>query len=66
MIEERLLRIQDVCQQTGFCRSHIYNLIAQGIIPRPVALGRARRWKQSEIQTFIASLEKTDGREVQQ
>lgn len=53
---ENLLRIKDVCATTGFCRSYIYSLMAQGIFPRPVGLGRSRRWRASEVQHFILSL----------
>ncbi|WP_150002869.1 helix-turn-helix transcriptional regulator [Iodidimonas gelatinilytica] len=56
MKTERLLRIKDVCHQTGFCRSHIYNLIGKGTFPLPVGLGRARRWRQSDINHFISNL----------
>jgi len=56
MATERLLRIKDVCDTTGFCRSYIYDLMAKGTFPRPVGLGRARRWRQSDVDNFIASL----------
>ena len=56
MDTERLMRISDVCRTTGFSRSHIYALMKLNVAPHPVKLGRARRWRHSDIQKFIASL----------
>lgn len=60
MDTERLLRINEVCTATGFSRSHFYQLIKKNLAPNPVGLGRARRWRQSEIQKFIRSLPVVD------
>lgn len=64
MENDRLLRIDDVSRRTGFCKSHIYALMSKDAFPRPVGLGRTRRWRQSDINAFIASLPVvgTDGR----
>lgn len=57
----QLLRISQVCEATGFCKSHIYHLMDKGQFPRPVGLGRARRWRSSEVQSFIMSLPRATG-----
>lgn len=51
---EQLLPLTDVEAAIGFKRSHIYDLIKQGRFPPPVAIGTCRRWKQSDIQAWIA------------
>lgn len=51
---EQLLPLTDVEAAIGFKRSHIYDLIKQGRFPPPVAIGTCRRWKQSDIQKWIA------------
>ena len=61
MTFDRLLRIREVCLQTGLSRTYLYQLMASGKAPRPVMLGRARRWKESEVQEFIASLPRAGG-----
>lgn len=33
----------------------VYNLIRDGLLPRPVRLGRASRWPRSEIQAIVAA-----------
>jgi prophage regulatory protein len=51
---ERLLRLRDVLGIVGMSRAHVYNLIKQGLFPRPVALGsNCARWVQSEVQTWV-------------
>lgn len=53
---ERLLRLRDVLNIVGLSRAHVYNLIKQGLFPRPVALGsNCARWVQSEVQAWVAA-----------
>lgn len=58
MEQEKLLRLADVETTIGFKKSKIYNMISEGIFPKPVNLGgkRAVRWKASDIQNWIANL----------
>ncbi len=52
---QRLLRLPDVCAQTGASRAQIYRLIAAGEFPGPVKLyGKASAWPESEVQAWIA------------
>jgi len=53
--QERLLRLRDVLAIVGMSRAHVYNLIKQGIFPRPIALGsNCARWVQSEVQAWVS------------
>jgi len=52
---ERLLRLRDVLAIVGMSRAHVYNLIKQGLFPRPIALGsNCARWVQSEVQAWVS------------
>jgi prophage regulatory protein len=52
---DRLLPIAAVQQQLGISRSTIYNLVAQGAIPRPVKLGQRNYFSERELQAWIRS-----------
>jgi prophage regulatory protein len=52
-----ILRLPAVKSRTGWSRSSIYSLMAQGKFPKAVALGaRAIGWNSVEIDQYIASL----------
>jgi prophage regulatory protein len=51
---ERLLRLPEVCKQTGLTRSTLYAHIATGDFAQPIALTkRTRAWPESEVQSWI-------------
>ena len=47
----RLLKIADVCAETGLSRAMIYRLMAdaRNPFPRPLKIGNASRWSLVEI-----------------
>ena len=53
---ERLLARRDVEEKTALRHSKIYDLINAGAFPRPVKIGGASRWRESEIDVWIAGL----------
>lgn len=50
---ERLLAMKSVQAMFDCSHTHIYDLLGQGIFPKPVKLGRDVRWKYSELEQFI-------------
>ncbi len=55
MSNEKLLRLPDVCDRVGLKRAAIYQRIAAGDFPAPIAIGiRARAWPASDIDAWIA------------
>jgi prophage regulatory protein len=51
-----LVRLPTVISATGYSRSTVYQLIAQGLWPKPVSIGpRAKAWLSSEIETLNAA-----------
>jgi prophage regulatory protein len=58
---ERLLRMPEVTQITGFKRAWIYVLMRRGDFPAPLKIGpRAVRWKSSEIYAWLESQPKAE------
>jgi prophage regulatory protein len=54
----RLMKIDDVCKDVGLCRAMIYRCIkrSRNPFPRPVKIGYASRWRESEIIAWKAAL----------
>jgi prophage regulatory protein len=47
-------RISTIQKQLGISRSTCYNLIALGLLPKPIRVGpRAVGWPSSEIETIL-------------
>ncbi len=52
---ERLLRLPEVAERVGLRRTAIYEKVAAGTFPSPVHVtSRAVRWKESQIENWIA------------
>jgi prophage regulatory protein len=50
----RVLRLPQVCQATGLCRSSIYQMEAEGRFPSRVKIGtRSVGWIESELQSWL-------------
>jgi len=54
---EKLLTIKEVTYIVGFKQSTIYKFIKTKAFPKPIKIGRASRWKQSDIQNWIINLQ---------
>lgn len=50
---ERLLPLPEVESRSGFKSSFIYQLIKENKFPKPVKIGAASRWRESEVQQWI-------------
>jgi len=51
----RMLRLPQVCKETGLCRSSIYKLESERRFPSRIRLsGRAVAWIEHEVQAWIA------------
>lgn len=48
-----LLRLSQVRAATGLGRTKTYDLIAKGLHPAPVKIGRSSRWVSSEIAEWV-------------
>jgi len=52
--ERRVLRLPAVEERTGLGRSWIYDAVATGRFPRPIAIGkRASGWLEHEIEAWV-------------
>ena len=50
---EQLLDYKDVGRRLGFSRTQIYMMIRRGEFPEPMQIGRARRWRESDVDAAI-------------
>jgi len=50
----KILRLPQVCEVTGFCRSMIYQMEAELRFPKRVKIGtRAVGWLEGEVQAWL-------------
>lgn len=55
---ERLLRRHEVEGLIGLKRSKLYQMVREGVFPKPVRLGsKAVAWRASEVAAWIAQRE---------
>jgi prophage regulatory protein len=55
-MQNRIIRLPEVCKQTGIPRSSIYVLMNQGAFPKPVPLStRCIGFVEAEIQGWITA-----------
>ena len=48
------IRLPEVIKRTGYCRTSIYEKIAEGTFPAPIKLGpRAVAWVSEEIEKWM-------------
>lgn len=53
--ESRIIRLPEVERRTGFKRSHIYNLMSEGLFPKTIRIGtRAVGWDAEAIDRWIS------------
>lgn len=49
-----VMRLKQVCKQTGLAKSTIYKLIKQGSFPAPIKLStRASAWVVAEVDAWL-------------
>lgn len=50
------LRLKQICEKVGVKRSKIYELVSEGKLPRPIKMGRASVWLDSEVDEALKKL----------
>ena len=58
MKNDKLIRLKSVLDQFQVSKSHWYELIVQGKVPKPIKYGRSSFWSQNEINNFIERVKK--------
>ena len=58
-VEDRFLRIPEVCQMTGYSRASLYRLERKGDLPPRIklAVNGATAWRLSDIRAWMDSRE---------
>ena len=50
---DKIIRLPQVIDQVGIKKTLIYKMIAAGTFPKPIKLGFASGWLESEIRAWI-------------
>lgn len=62
----KILRIEQVAEQTGLSHSSLYKQIRLGLFPRPIKLtSRASGWEESAVQAWIEKKVKESTKDVE-
>tara|TARA_X000000368_G_scaffold213257_1_gene168476 strand:+ start:688 stop:903 length:216 start_codon:yes stop_codon:yes gene_type:complete len=55
-LNKKLFKATEVAEYLNVCKSQVYNLVKQGIIPKPIKLGkRGSAWLVSDIDAWLES-----------
>jgi len=49
------LSASEVAETLGISERHLWSLHAAGLVPRPVSLGRSKRWPVDELRAWLAA-----------
>lgn len=60
----RLVRLAEGMARTGLGRSAFYAAISDGVLPKPVKLGRASAWPEHELDAVVAALIRGDSQDA--
>ena len=56
-LPETLLSIRSAAERLDLSVRAVYRLIARGLLPRPVKVGGAKKFFESDIQRYMQSLQ---------
>jgi excisionase family DNA binding protein len=56
-VEPELLTVEQVAQLTTLGVRTVWSLVSEGSFPRPVKIGRATRWRRSQVMSWVDSLD---------
>ena len=48
-----LMRLERLMLKIGLKKPTIYSMMKRGLLPRPIKIGRASLWVESEIDEFV-------------
>ena len=48
-----LLTVKDVQSRVRFSRTKLYELISEGVFPKPVRIGGSSRWRSDDVDMWI-------------
>jgi excisionase family DNA binding protein len=60
-IGERYLRVKEVAVLLGICARGVWRLIASGVLPRPVHVGRCACLLESEVRAYMERIKRERG-----
>ena len=54
---KRILRPKDAMKKLGISHGTLYKLVQQGVIPKPIKMGKASGWRQEVLDALVFSPE---------
>jgi predicted DNA-binding transcriptional regulator AlpA len=54
-LERLALAASEVAELLGISERHVWSLHSAGLVPRPVSLGRSKRWPIDELRAWLAA-----------
>lgn len=49
----KMLKLYEVIEKLGICRTNLYKLINKGSFPKPVKFDRRSRWPEHEVDEWL-------------
>ncbi len=53
-VPEQLLNVREMATRLGVSTRQVWKLASSGRLPAPIRLGRSVRWRESDLDRFIA------------
>jgi len=60
----RLVRLAEGMGRTGLGRSAFYAAISDGLLPKPVKIGRSSAWPEHELDALVAAMIRGESRDA--
>lgn len=52
LMEDQLVDAKYICDTKGFSDKWLYQLMQDGLFPKPIKLGRCSRWRKSQVDSW--------------
>lgn len=56
LLSDKMVDMAFITEFTGCSDKWFYKLIQEGLLPKPIKLGRSSRWLKSEVEEWVQKL----------
>ncbi|HGV3854996.1 TPA: helix-turn-helix transcriptional regulator [Escherichia coli] len=53
LLEDEFIDMKFITRLTGLSDKWFYKLIQEGVLPKPIKMGRASRWLKSDLEEWL-------------